>query len=128
MVRILVIAGILLLLQGYTPVEKTEMNGVCLTQEEEKLYKLIMAYRKSKKLPAIPLSAKLTKVAQAHAHDLADHYTFAVDNKCNPHTWSDKGTWTACCYTNDHAQAQCMWDKPKEIAGYASDGFEIAYY
>jgi hypothetical protein len=128
MIKSFVIAGILLLLQGFTVIEKPSQGGVCLSQEEQKLYKLIMAYRKSKKLPSIALSPKLTMVAQAHARDLADHYTFAFDNKCNPHSWSDKGKWTPCCYTSDHAQAKCMWDKPKEIAGYASEGFEIAYY
>ena len=101
---------------------------VCLSGEEKKLYNLIMEYRKSKKLEAIPLSSQLTQVAQVHARDLADNYKFDAKNKCNPHSWSKKGTWTACCYTSDHKQAQCMWSKPKEIAGYDSPGYEIAYY
>ena len=88
----------------------------------------MMEYRSSKGLAPIPLSAKLTQVAQAHAKDLNENYTFDVDNKCNPHSWSKKGKWSACCYTNDHKQAKCMWDKPKEIAGYQSPGYEIAYY
>ena len=87
-----------------------------------------MAYRKEKNLPPIPLSSKLTQVAQAHARDLATNYKFDVNNKCNPHSWSKKGKWSSCCYTSDHKQAQCMWDKPKEIAGYESPGYEIAYY
>lgn len=102
--------------------------AVCLNKEEQKVYELMMAYRKSKGLDPIPLSAKLTMVAQAHAKDLVNQYTFKVDNKCNPHSWSKKGKWTSCCYTSDHKQAKCMWDKPKEIAGYASPGYEIAYY
>ena len=101
---------------------------VCLSEEEEKLYKMINDYRRAKKLAAIPFSSQLTMVAQVHAKDLAVHYTFDPDNKCNPHSWSDKGKWGECCYTNDHKQAQCMWDKPKEIAGYDSPGYEIAYY
>lgn len=87
-----------------------------------------MAYRKEKGLPSIPISAKLTQVAQTHARDLMTNYKFDVDNKCNPHSWSKKGKWSACCYTNDHKQAKCMWDKPKEIAGYEGAGYEIAYY
>src|SRR5687767_8026143 len=75
---------------------------VCLNAEEKKLYDLIMEYRKSKKLPPIPLSTKLTLVAQTHARDLADHHEFEPKSKCNPHSWSDKGNWTPCCYTNDH--------------------------
>jgi uncharacterized protein YkwD len=101
---------------------------VCLSSEERKLYDLMMEYRASKKLEAIPLSARLTKVAQQHAKDLVNNYTFSPDNKCNPHSWSKKGNWSSCCYTNDHKEAQCMWDKPKEIAGYESPGYEIAYY
>jgi uncharacterized protein YkwD len=101
---------------------------VCLTSEERKLYDLMMEYRASNKLEAIPLSARLTKVAQQHAKDLVNNYTFSPDNKCNPHSWSKKGNWSSCCYTNDHKEAQCMWDKPKEIAGYESPGYEIAYY
>ena len=87
-----------------------------------------MAYRKAKGLPPIKLSAKLTLVAQTHALDLAENYTFDPKGKCNPHTWSSKGKWSACCYTNDHEKAKCMWDKPKEIAGYTAPGYEIAYY
>ncbi len=98
----------------------------CLTPEEKKLYDLIMAYRKTKKLPPIAVSAKLTQVAKMHVQDLMKNYE---DNgKCNYHSWSKKGDWSPCCYTDDHAQAACMWDKPKEIAGYEGSGFEIAYW
>jgi uncharacterized protein YkwD len=116
------------LFQAHTAVERPSTPEICLSGEEKKLYDLIMAYRKTKGLPAIPLSAKLTQVAQTHARDLSENYTFDPKNKCNPHSWSKNGTWTSCCYTADHAQAQCMWDKPKEIAGYDSEGYEIAYY
>lgn len=99
-----------------------------MSSEEKKLYELIMEYRKSKKLKPIPFSAKLTKVAQAHVHDLMENYDYANKGECNPHSWSDKGSWSGCCYTADHAKASCMWDKPKEIADYSGNGFEIAYY
>ena len=99
---------------------------VCLTREEKKLYDLIMEYRKSKKLPPIPLSEKLTLVAQTHAKDLAENYEFdPKKNKCNPHNWSNKGKWTSCCYTDDHKVAGCMWTKPQEIAGYAGSGYIV---
>lgn len=101
---------------------------VCLNAEEQKLFKIINQYRRSKKLKAIPYSASLTLVAQLHAKDLADHYNFDPKGKCNPHSWSENGEWGACCYTNDHKQAKCMWDKPMEIAGYNSPGYEIAYF
>ncbi len=88
---------------------------------------MINAYRKEKKLDPIPFSEKLTQVAKAHALDLSTHYAFSRENPCNPHSWSDQGPWSACCYTDDHSQAKCMWDKPQEIADYDSEGYEIAY-
>lgn len=120
------IACVILILTGFD--RKPVFNDICLTTEEKKLYDLIMEYRKSKNLESIPLSPKLTLVAQTHAKDLAENYEFNPKNKCNPHSWSNKGDWTSCCYTNDHKQASCMWSKPQEIAGYGGNGFEIAYY
>jgi uncharacterized protein YkwD len=102
--------------------------AVCLSSEEKKLYDLIMAYRLENHLESIPLSAKLSQVAQTHARDLSEHYTFDPNNKCNPHSWSSHGKWTSCCYTSDHKKASCMWTKPQEIARYTGNGFEIAYY
>ena len=108
-------------------VEPGKDEKICLSAEEKKLYDLIMKYRKSKGLPSIPFSAKLTLIAQAHARDLAENYIINK-NECNPHSWSDKGKWTACCYTSDHKYMGCMQDKPKEIAQYNSPGYEIVYY
>lgn len=102
-------------------------STVCLSAEEKKLYTLMMAYRKSKGLESIPLSAKLTQVAQVHAKDLSENHNMDQD-RCNLHSWSKKGNWTSCCYTADHKQAACMWNKPREIAGYESNGYEISYY
>jgi uncharacterized protein YkwD len=99
----------------------------CLQPEEKKLYDLIMAYRKEKKLPPIPFSSKLSRVAQIHARDLAQNHE-PLNMLCNLHSWSDKGNWTPCCYTDDHAEAECMWNKPKEIARYESKGYEISFY
>lgn len=122
--------AVLILMQGLGTFENagTKTGSICLSSEEKKLYDLIMDYRKSKGLSAISISAKLTQVAQVHARDLADNYEFDPQNKCNPHSWSEKGNWSSCCYTSDHNQAKCMWDKPNEIAGYVSPGYEIAYY
>ena len=103
-------------------------NQVCLNSEEQELVRLINEYRKSKRLKPISTSSKLTLVAQSHAKDLANNYDFDPNGDCNPHSWSDKGDWTSCCYTNDHKQAECMWNKPLEIAGYDGQGYEIAYY
>jgi uncharacterized protein YkwD len=117
-----------IILQGSTNVGNPSAGDVCLSAEEKKLYDLMMEYRKSKGLPPISLSAKLSLVAQTHAKDLTDNYKFDPNNKCNPHSWSKAGKWSSCCYTSNHKEAKCMWDKPKEIADYNSPGYEIAYY
>lgn len=103
-------------------------EAVCVSVEEKKLYEMIMDYRKSMKLEPIPYSSKLTLVAQTHVRDLAAHFDYENRGDCNPHSWSDQGKWTPCCYTSDHSRASCMWDKPKEISGYEGAGYEIAYF
>ena len=127
-IRSIAIVFCLLSLVGFKSKTDLPDEKICLSAEERKLYEIMMDYRKSKGLETIPLSAKLTKVAQTHARDLMANYKFDPNNKCNPHSWSKKGKWSACCYTGDHKQAKCMWDKPKEIAGYESSGYEIAYW
>jgi uncharacterized protein YkwD len=105
--------------------KETNATDTCVSQEEIKLYSLIMEYRKQHNLPNIPLSKSLTYVAHQHCLDLV---TNKPDLKpgCNAHSWSDKGKWTSCCYTPDHKQAQCMWNKPRELTNYKDNGFEIA--
>lgn len=97
--------------------------GQSLTDEELKLYNLIMEYRSDNDLPAIPFSKSLTFVAQTHAKDLVENNP-DIGN-CNMHSWSNKGSWTSCCYTSDHAKGECMWDKPRELTSYKGDGYEI---
>lgn len=97
-----------------------------LTDEEKKLYDLIMEYRYENGLPNIPISASLTYVAQTHVRDLA-HNKPDIGN-CNAHSWSSNGPWSSCCYTSDHAQAECMWSKPRELTTYKGNGYEIAYH
>ena len=126
--RAIVFIALMAILQSSVTRPSEPVSEICLTSEEKKLYDLMMDYRKGKGLELIPISAKLSQVAQVHARDLADNYEFDPDNKCNPHSWSKKGNWSACCYTKDHKQAKCMWDKPKEIADYNGAGYEIAYY
>jgi uncharacterized protein YkwD len=88
------------------------------------LVKLINDYRASLKLPRLPISPALTKVAQAHVRDL--NVNKPVKKGCNMHSWSAKGSWSACCYDSSKEAARCMWAKPKEIAGYRGKGYEIA--
>ncbi len=111
---------------GFTERVKPRPIERCISKEEKKLYDLIMAYRRQKGLKAIPLSASLMKVAQAHAKDLSEQAPYKKPG-CNFHSWSDQGTWNACCYDAKHSKPQCMWNKPREIAQFNADGFEIAY-
>lgn len=99
--------------------------SVSLSAEETKLYELIMSYRASYNLPSIPLSPALTYVAHTHVRDLAAYHP---TGECNLHSWSEHGEWTPCCYTSDHAQAQLMWNKPRELTTYTGAGYEIAFY
>jgi hypothetical protein len=128
--RFLAFCLILVLLSPkiYSQEETAEkkVSGICLTQAETGLYKLINEYRAQKGLPAIKLSVALCIVARTHAKDQAEN--FKDGKRCNMHSWSDKGSWSSCCYTPDHKKAKCMWDKPRELTSYTGDGFEISYF
>lgn len=95
------------------------------TAEEIELIDLVNEYRGENGLPAIPASPSLCIVGHTHAEDLATNAPHSAPG-CNLHSWSDVGPWTACCYTDDHAQAQCMWDKPSELTSYPGNGYENA--
>lgn len=101
------------------------IDNVCLSEEEYKLYQLVMAYRKASGLGTIPLSRSLTYVAQVHVWDL--NANMPAVGKCNMHSWSENPLWTGCCYTPDHKKAQCMWDKPGELSSYGGYGYEISF-
>ncbi len=105
--------------------EKVITPDTCVSSDELKLYNLVNEYRKKNNLPIIPLSKSLTYVAQQHCKDLQLNKP-DLNDKCNAHSWSSKGKWTACCYTSDHKQASCMWNKPKEMTSYTDYGFEIS--
>ena len=80
--------------------------------EEKDLYRRIVEYRKSRGLPAIPLSTSLGFVAKLHVRDLQSH-TFPPP--ANFHSWSKDGPWSAVNYNPDHRFAKLMWDKPREL-------------
>jgi len=70
----------------------------------------------------------ILQVAVLHTLDM--NANGAIQGTCNMHSWSDQGfgLWNGCCYTPDHAQAQCMWDKPRQISGgvFTGNGYENA--
>jgi hypothetical protein len=106
--------------------KKDASDDICLSPHEIELYQLMMKYRKSKKLNDVKLSRSLSLVAQEHARDLYENKP--SHGNCNPHSWSDKGKWKSCCYPSDHSRAECMWDKPRELTSYSSNGYEIVAY
>jgi hypothetical protein len=85
----------------------------------------INQYRAQNGLSSVPVSKSLGFVALTHVSDLHNNRPHAP-SQCNMHSWSSRGNWSACCYTPDHAQAQCMWNKPRELTAYPGNGFENA--
>lgn len=99
--------------------------GAACSADALLLVELVNEYRGQNGLPAIPASSSMCIVGQAHVDDLENNSPHAA-RECNLHSWSDAGEWSACCYTDDHAQAQCMWDKPSELTSYPGAGYENA--
>lgn len=88
------------------------------------LPQVINDYRVDQGLDEIPISDDLMIVAETHIEDLFENSP--AHGKCNLHSWSNQGDWSGCCYTDDHAQAECMWQKPGELSDYTGSGYEIA--
>ncbi len=109
---------------SYSDIVGRPAREIQLSAEELRLYNLVTEYRTKKGLKKIPLSKSLTFVAQTHVLDLETNKP--VTRKCNIHSWSRKGEWKPCCYTEDHNSAKCMWDKPKELTSYTANAYEIA--
>jgi hypothetical protein len=130
MPRLLVfcILSVLISVKAYSQMAVPEklLPEICLSETEMELYRLINEYRIQKGLPEVKLSASLSYVARTHARDQTENYK--ESNRCNMHSWSNKGEWSSCCYTPDHKRAKCMWDKPRELTNYTGDGYEISFY
>ena len=97
-----------------------------LSPDENILFDMISDMRRQNKLPAIPLSADLCKVAQTHIADLIKNKP--QERGCSLHSWSGGGKWTSCCNTKDAFGIECMKSKPREITGYKGDGYELIYW
>lgn len=98
----------------------------CIDSDALILFNMINDFRRSNKLPVIPLSRSLCFVATLHIDDLRS--ANAADNDCGVHSWSDKGNWKPCCYSKDPARNACMSNKPKELTGYQGSGYEVVYW
>lgn len=117
----------------------SDVAGVCLSAAEGELARMVNEYRASLGLPPMLISKSLTLVAQQHAWDSVNNSNAfppaPAGKTCNLHSWSSivnpalqQGTWTANCYTSDHANAQGMWNKPGEIAGFPGEGVENSFW
>ncbi|MBN8219730.1 MAG: CAP domain-containing protein [Spirochaetes bacterium] len=103
---------------------KKPAGSVCLTSEEKRLVDIMNDFRRGKGLPALAATRSMSYVAKTHAADLAQNNP--ASGMCNMHSWSSRGPWSPCCYTSDHAKANCMWKKPQELSDYRGSGFEIS--
>ncbi len=103
---------------GGNPPTGCTADGLALIAE-------VNAYRTSNGLNPVPASSSMCIVSEFHISDLANESPDAAP-ECNLHSWSSQPMWTGCCYTADHAQAQCMWGKPGELSTYPGTGYEIA--
>ncbi len=123
---VLLLTGLLSLPAGGCAVDLLAERAAPLPADTTSLARLINDYRASLGLPGIPVSPSLTAVAEAHVRDLEENRPDR--GECNLHSWSDRGSWTPCCYTEDGSHAPIMWSKPAEITGgvYQGEGYEIA--
>ncbi|CAH0273738.1 hypothetical protein [Roseomonas sp. CECT 9278] len=102
--------------------QPTAHDGLSL--EELALYHLMMDYRATLGLSAIPLSKGLTATAGRHVLDTRENIWAAnlvLPEGANLHSWSDAP------YFGNHSQPQVMWDAPERIGtGYTGNGYEIS--
>lgn len=98
----------------------------CMSNDELVLFDMINQIRTDYDKNEIQLSASLSYVAEVHVTDLE---TNQPDTSiCNSSSWSDKGTWTPCCYNSYVYNPDCMWDKPKELTNYRYRGYELVTF
>ena len=97
-----------------------------ISEDEVILFNMINDMRRQNKLQPIPLSTDLCIVAHTHINDLIKWKP--QDNGCSLHSWSSSGIWTSCCNAKDPSGIKCMKSKPKEITGYAGNGYELIFW
>ena len=115
-------------------INSLQTSSECLSDEEQKLARLIHDYRSQHGLAPPSITHSLTQVAKVHVWDLHEHFLVTMFQSpglgCNLHSWSSQGHWTPVCYRPDHALAAAMWNKPREITAnvYTGNGYELAYW
>ncbi len=101
-------------------------QDVCLSDKEISLANSINKLRQQNDLEPVKLSLSLSYVADVHTKDLYFH--FDPYGACGLYLWSDEGRWAPCCPAGDEEDLECMYDKPHELTGYRSKGYEAVYY
>ncbi len=116
----------MLWMQNVIFAQKSIPKGFCVSNEEAKLADAINLLRIDYGKPKIQFSTSLSYVAKTHTTDLQiNHPDTSI---CNLSSWSDKGNWTPCCYSEYVHKPKCMWDKPKELTPYPYRGYELVMY
>lgn len=104
--------------------QKQLPENFCLSNQEKALFDKLNELRKAYGKKPLKLSASLSYVAKVHVEDLKSNNPDT--SVCNLSSWSNKGSWTPCCYNPYVLKQECMWDKPKELTSYPYRGYEIA--
>lgn len=120
----------LILLIALCGTAEAKWIGGCQTPEDASLVSMLNAYRVQNGLQPVATSKWLSDTAQWHVYDRLAN-PGAVGGPCNSHSWSNNPpqgiSWIGMCYTSDHAQAQQMYAKPRQISvnRYVGNGFEL---
>ncbi|KAI9290615.1 hypothetical protein K502DRAFT_353816 [Neoconidiobolus thromboides FSU 785] len=83
-----------------------------------KVVDIINEIREKRGLSKIKKSSKLTKTAEEHAKDLKR-------NQNNPNL--KLHSWYNLHPCNFDGNFNCMWEKPRQVANYPSNGYEISF-
>lgn len=104
----------------------SQEQEVCLTENEIALANSINQFRQENDLEPVTLSQSLSYVADVHSKDL--YFNFDPYGACGLYFWSDEGRWEPCCPAGDEKDLECIYDKPNELTGYRSKGYEAVFY
>jgi len=98
-------------------------SGECNELED-----LVNKERRGSGLRPLHCDPHMRWVANRHIDDAIEgakkNLAWPKERGCNAHSWLVK---FPCCYTGDHDNPDCMWDKPLELSGWDDrSGFEIS--
>lgn len=117
---------------GFTEEELAYLLQTGLTAKEQELFDGINRYRAENGLPAFDLHRDLVTVARTHVVDSMRNSPMDLRDtrgiQGNLHSWSLSPYWSGGAYTSDHAYADIMWHKPRELTNFSGNGYENAYY